>query len=91
MLKPIILRRDKNTKYEDGSKIISLPPAVRDDCYIEMKANEKKIYNMLFNKTEEVFHFLNKNGELKKNSQNMFIIILKLRYFIKFFFIILIY
>lgn len=68
ILKPIILRRDKNTKYENGTQIITLPKATKTDLYIEMKQNEKRIYNLLFNKTAEVFETLNEKGELKKNS-----------------------
>ncbi|EGR30279.1 hypothetical protein IMG5_136090 [Ichthyophthirius multifiliis] len=79
LLKPIILRRQKDCKYQDGKDIISLPKKNIYLTKIQLDKGEKRLYQMIHDKSQNIFNQLNQEKLIEKNYIHVFQIINKLR------------
>lgn len=79
ILKPILLRRTKNSKNREGKPIVILPPKDSQICYIQMSAVEKSLYDDVHFKSRRELDDLLSKGALMSNYIHFFAILTKLR------------
>ncbi|CAG9330396.1 unnamed protein product [Blepharisma stoltei] len=79
LLKPIMLRRTKETKLADGSLMVSLPPISIETIHIEMNSEERSLYNRLFEHSKARLHSLISTGKFKAYIASIFDLLLRLR------------
>ncbi len=72
ILKPVLLRRTKESTDKEGKDIIQLP---KKNIYIEkvqLNKNEKKLYGLLHSKSKSLFEEFNKDKEIKNSYIHIF-------------------
>lgn len=79
VMKCITLRRTKESKTEDGKKILELPPRRDELRYLRFDENEKKIYDRVFQESKDEFNELRNQNEVMKNYVGILQKILRLR------------
>lgn len=79
IMKCITLRRTKESRAEDGKKILSLPPRSDELRYLKFDQQEQSIYDQFFNESKAEFHELSHNNEVMKNYVGILQKILRLR------------
>ena len=79
IMKCITLRRTKESKTQDGQKILSLPPRRDELRYLKFDQNEQEIYDEFFNESKAEFNELSTNNEVMKNYVGILQKILRLR------------
>ncbi|PPQ62972.1 hypothetical protein CVT24_006078 [Panaeolus cyanescens] len=75
----ITLRRTKETKTQDGKKILSLPPRRDELRYLKFDEQEQAIYDRFFTESKEEFANLTQKNEVMKNYVGILQKILRLR------------
>ncbi|KZT75059.1 hypothetical protein DAEQUDRAFT_660022 [Daedalea quercina L-15889] len=79
IMKCITLRRTKESKAEDGRKILSLPPRKDELRYLKFDAQEQAIYDQFFTESKAEFNELSNKNEVMKNYVGILQKILRLR------------
>ncbi len=79
IMKCITLRRTKESRAEDGKKILSLPPRSDELRYLKFDQQEQSIYDQFFNESKAEFHELSHKNEVMKNYVGILQKILRLR------------
>ncbi|RPD57037.1 hypothetical protein L227DRAFT_578225 [Lentinus tigrinus ALCF2SS1-6] len=79
IMKCITLRRTKESRAEDGKRILSLPPRHDELRFLKFDAQEQEIYNQFFNESKAEFHELSHKNEVMKNYVGILQKILRLR------------
>jgi SWI/SNF-related matrix-associated actin-dependent regulator of chromatin subfamily A3 len=79
IMKYITLRRTKESKAENGQKILSLPPRRDELRYLKFDENEKSVYDQFFTESKAEFTELSKQNEVMKNYVGILQKILRLR------------
>ncbi|KAI0361389.1 hypothetical protein OH77DRAFT_1417643 [Trametes cingulata] len=79
IMKCITLRRTKESRAEDGKKILSLPPRRDELRYLKFNEQEQAIYDRFFTESKAEFHELSSKNELMKNYVGILQKILRLR------------
>ncbi|PIL31733.1 hypothetical protein GSI_06437 [Ganoderma sinense ZZ0214-1] len=79
IMKCITLRRTKESRAEDGRKILSLPPRSDELRYLKFDQQEQSIYDQFFNESKAEFHELSHKNEVMKNYVGILQKILRLR------------
>ncbi|KAF7320309.1 SNF2 family DNA-dependent ATPase [Mycena kentingensis (nom. inval.)] len=79
IMKCITLRRTKESKKQDGSKILDLPPRRDELRYLKFDPQEKAIYDEFFNESKAEFEDLTDKNEVMKNYVGILQKILRLR------------
>lgn len=80
LLKPIMLRRTKSSKQENGEPILSLPPFQMNEISLKLSENYRKQYNELVTATKSEFNTIYTSG-LKTYVTCVFELLLRLRQF----------
>lgn len=79
IMKCITLRRTKETKTNDGKKILSLPPRRDELRYLKFDTEEQAIYDQFFNESKAEFNEMSDKNEVMKNYVGILQKILRLR------------
>lgn len=79
IMKSITLRRTKETRAEDGQKILSLPPRRDELRLLKFDAQEQAIYDQFFTESKAEFKELSNKNEVMKNYVGILQKILRLR------------
>jgi SWI/SNF-related matrix-associated actin-dependent regulator of chromatin subfamily A3 len=79
VMKCLTLRRTKESKSEDGKKILTLPPRRDELRYLRFDSSEQKIYDQVFQESKDEFNELTKQNEVMKNYVGILQKILRLR------------
>ncbi|KAI0347820.1 hypothetical protein BDW22DRAFT_1384725 [Trametopsis cervina] len=79
IMKFITLRRTKESKAENGQKILSLPPRRDELRYLKFDDHEKAVYDQFFTESKAEFTELSKQNEVMKNYVGILQKILRLR------------
>ncbi|XP_028762400.1 DNA repair protein RAD5B [Neltuma alba] len=79
ILKPLMLRRTKETKDKCGRPILVLPPAHTELVECEQSAAEAELYNALFRKSKHQFDQYVGQGNVLSNYANILGLLLRLR------------
>ena len=79
LMKCITLRRTKETKAPDGTKILSLPPRRDELRLLKFDEKERKIYDSFFDESKAEFNQMSENNEVMKNYVGILQKILRLR------------
>lgn len=79
IMKCITLRRTKESKAEDGRKILSLPPRKDELRYLKFDPEEQAIYDQFFTESKAEFNELSDKNEVMKNYVGILQKILRLR------------
>ncbi|CDO72991.1 hypothetical protein BN946_scf185007.g45 [Trametes cinnabarina] len=79
IMKCITLRRTKESRAEDGKKILSLPPRRDELRYLKFDPYEQEIYDHFFKESKAEFHELTHKNEVMKNYVGILQKILRLR------------
>ncbi|KAL6310167.1 SNF2 family N-terminal domain-containing protein [Sparassis latifolia] len=79
IMKCITLRRTKESKADDGGRILSLPPRRDELRYLKFDEQEQAIYDQFFQESKEEFHELSHKNEVMKNYVGILQKILRLR------------
>jgi SWI/SNF-related matrix-associated actin-dependent regulator of chromatin subfamily A3 len=79
IMRCITLRRTKESKTQDGRKILSLPPRREELRYLKFNEQEQKIYDHFFNESKAEFNELSDKNEVMKNYVGILQKILRLR------------
>ncbi|GLB35986.1 putative SNF2 family N-terminal domain containing protein [Lyophyllum shimeji] len=79
IMKCITLRRTKETKTQDGKKILALPPRRDELRYLKFDAEEQAIYDQFFNESKAEFTEMSTKNEVMKNYVGILQKILRLR------------
>lgn len=79
IMKCITLRRTKETRAEDGKKILALPPRKDELRYLKFNKEEQEIYDQFFNESKAEFRELSHRNEVMKNYVGILQKILRLR------------
>ena len=75
----ITLRRTKETRAQDGKKILALPPRKDELRYLKFNKEEQEIYDQFFNESKAEFKELSHKNEVMKNYVGILQKILRLR------------
>ncbi|EIW86879.1 hypothetical protein CONPUDRAFT_46727 [Coniophora puteana RWD-64-598 SS2] len=75
----ITLRRTKETRDQDGKKILNIPPRRDELRYLKFDEQEQKIYDQFFNESKAEFNELSNKNEVMKNYVGILQKILRLR------------
>jgi len=75
----ITLRRTKETRAQDGKKILALPPRKDELRYLKFNKQEQEIYDQFFNESKAEFKELSHKNEVMKNYVGILQKILRLR------------
>lgn len=73
------LRRTKETKTENGEKILNLPPRKETQVWLDLTPEEREVYDSRVIHLKEKVQQFQKAGELSKNYANVLQEILRLR------------
>ncbi|KAH8099375.1 SNF2 family N-terminal domain-containing protein [Cristinia sonorae] len=79
IMKCITLRRTKESKAENGEKILALPPRRDELRYLKFDAQEQAIYDQFFTESKAEFNELSDKNEVMKNYVGILQKILRLR------------
>ena len=79
IMKCITLRRTKESRAEDGQRILSLPPRHDELRLLKFDEEEQSIYNQFFNESKAEFQSLSHKNEVMKNYVGILQKILRLR------------
>ena len=79
IMKCITLRRTKESKAQDGQRILSLPPRRDELRYLKFDAQEQAIYDQFFNESKAEFNEMSDKNEVMKNYVGILQKILRLR------------
>lgn len=79
VMKCVTLRRTKESKAEDGKKILDLPPRRDELRYLKFDEGEQKIYDKVFQDSKAEFNELSDKNEVMKNYVGILQKILRLR------------
>ncbi|KAG9118944.1 hypothetical protein FRC07_006271 [Ceratobasidium sp. 392] len=79
IMKSITLRRTKETKKQDGTPILSLPPRRDELRLLQFEAEEKAVYDSYFTQSKAEFNQLSKTNQVMKNYVGILQKILRLR------------
>ncbi|KAJ7900166.1 SNF2 family N-terminal domain-containing protein [Mycena olivaceomarginata] len=79
IMKCITLRRTKESKTHDGTKILDLPPRRDELRYLKFDQQEQSIYDQFFNESKAEFDDLTDKNEVMKNYVGILQKILRLR------------
>ncbi|KAF8222127.1 hypothetical protein L208DRAFT_1413871 [Tricholoma matsutake] len=79
IMKCITLRRTKETKTNDGRKILALPPRRDELRYLKFDTEEQAIYDQFFNESKAEFNEMSDKNEVMKNYVGILQKILRLR------------
>ncbi|KAK7064368.1 SNF2 family DNA-dependent ATPase [Favolaschia claudopus] len=79
IMKCITLRRTKESKTQEGTKILDLPPRRDELRYLKFDEQEQSIYNQFFNESKAEFEDLTDKNEVMKNYVGILQKILRLR------------
>ncbi|KAL1687389.1 SNF2 family N-terminal domain-containing protein [Schizophyllum commune] len=79
IMKCITLRRTKETKADDGRKILNLPPRRDELRYLKFDEQEQTIYDEFFQSSKAEFNEMSDNNEVMKNYVGILQKILRLR------------
>lgn len=79
IMKCITLRRTKETKNQDGQKILALPPRQDELRLLKFGPEEQKIYDQFFNESKAEFTEMTSKNEVMKNYVFILQKILRLR------------
>ncbi|KAJ7225691.1 SNF2 family N-terminal domain-containing protein [Mycena pura] len=79
IMKCITLRRTKESKKQDGTKILDLPPRRDELRYLKFDQQEKSVYEQFFNESKAEFEDLTDKNEVMKNYVGILQKILRLR------------
>ncbi|TBU34696.1 SNF2 family N-terminal domain-containing protein [Dichomitus squalens] len=79
IMKCITLRRTKESRAEDGKRILSLPPRTDELRLLKFDQQEQAIYDQFFNESKAEFHELSHKNEVMKNYVGILQKILRLR------------
>ncbi|KAI0652068.1 SNF2 family N-terminal domain-containing protein [Trametes meyenii] len=79
IMRCITLRRTKESRAEDGKKILSLPSRRDELRYLKFDEHERAIYDHFFNESKAEFHELSHKNEVMKNYVGILQKILRLR------------
>ncbi|KAI0639627.1 SNF2 family N-terminal domain-containing protein [Trametes polyzona] len=79
IMRCITLRRTKESRAEDGKKILSLPPRRDELRYLKFDPEEQAIYDRFFTESKAEFHELSTKNEIMKNYVGILQKILRLR------------
>lgn len=79
IMKCITLRRTKESKTEDGKKILALPPRRDELRYLKFDEQEQAIYDQFFNESKAEFTEMSDKNEVMKNYVGILQKILRLR------------
>ncbi|KAL0580823.1 hypothetical protein V5O48_001199 [Marasmius crinis-equi] len=79
LMASITLRRTKESKSEDGQKILSLPPRHDQVLYLDFDEQERKLYNQFFQQSKAEFTELSEQNKVMKNYVGILQRILRLR------------
>ena len=75
----ITLRRTKESRAQDGKKILALPPRKDELRYLTFNKEEQEIYDQFFNESKAEFKELSHKNEVMKNYVGILQKILRLR------------
>ncbi|CCL98504.1 uncharacterized protein FIBRA_00503 [Fibroporia radiculosa] len=79
IMKCITLRRTKESRAEDGRKILSLPPRRDELRYLRFDEQEQGVYDQFFTESKAEFNELSDKNEVMKNYVGILQKILRLR------------
>ena len=79
LLKPIVLRRTKQSKLATGEPLIYLPKLHTSVRYIALSDSEKLVYNKLYQCSRSTFHAMLNSGTVKSSFASIFEMLLRLR------------
>ncbi|KAL1748579.1 SNF2 family N-terminal domain-containing protein [Schizophyllum fasciatum] len=79
IMKCITLRRTKETKADDGRRILNLPPRRDELRYLKFDEQEQTIYDEFFQESKAEFNEMSDNNEVMKNYVGILQKILRLR------------
>ncbi|XP_040377121.1 DNA repair protein RAD5A isoform X3 [Oryza brachyantha] len=79
ILKPIMLRRNKNSTDKEGRPIIVLPPANIEVKYCDLSEAEKDFYEALFRRSKVKFDQFVEQGRVLHNYASILELLLRLR------------
>lgn len=79
IMKCITLRRTKETRAQDGKKILALPPRKDELRYLRFNKEEQEVYDQFFNESKAEFKELSHRNEVMKNYVGILQKILRLR------------
>ncbi|KAA1467896.1 hypothetical protein DENSPDRAFT_833051 [Dentipellis sp. KUC8613] len=79
IMKCITLRRTKESKGQNGQRILSLPPRRDELRYLKFDEQEQGIYDQFFNESKAEFNELSDKNEVMKNYVGILQKILRLR------------
>ncbi|XP_062219183.1 DNA repair protein RAD5A isoform X2 [Phragmites australis] len=79
ILKPIMLRRTKNSTDKEGRPIVTLPPANIEVKYCDLSEAEKDFYEALFRKSKVKFDQFVEQGRVLHNYASILELLLRLR------------
>ncbi|KAL6634483.1 hypothetical protein ACP70R_027154 [Stipagrostis hirtigluma subsp. patula] len=79
ILKPIMLRRTKNSTDKEGRPILTLPPANIEVKYCDLSEAEKDFYEALFRRSKVKFNQFVEQGRVLHNYASILELLLRLR------------
>ncbi|KAH9925655.1 SNF2 family N-terminal domain-containing protein [Epithele typhae] len=79
ILRPLLLRRTKEGKKEDGSPLLDLPPKQVDLEYLQFSDDERALYDQFEKQAQVQINRFIRNNTLLKNSHHVLVLILRLR------------
>ncbi|CAN6272882.1 unnamed protein product [Urochloa humidicola] len=79
ILKPIMLRRTKNSTDKEGRPILNLPPANIEVKYCDLSKAEKDFYEALFRRSKVKFDQFVEQGKVLHNYASILELLLRLR------------
>ncbi|OMJ80140.1 hypothetical protein SteCoe_19683 [Stentor coeruleus] len=79
LLKPIMLRRTKDSKQENGQPIVVLPNLNIHDVKLKLENDEKYVYDKLFSLSKAKYTLLVREGKIKTHVTCIFELLLRLR------------
>ncbi|KAK5821945.1 DNA repair protein, RAD5 [Linnemannia elongata] len=79
VLEPLVLRRTKNTKDENGDPIIMLPERTIEIEYLKFSAQENDIYQALFKDGKTKFNHYCRAGTVLRHYASIFQLLMRMR------------
>ncbi|KAM3239995.1 hypothetical protein ACQJBY_053591 [Aegilops geniculata] len=79
ILKPVMLRRTKNSTDKEGRPILTLPPANIEVKYCDLSESEKDFYEALFRRSKVKFDQFVEQGKVLHNYASILELLLRLR------------
>ena len=81
LLRPIMLRRTKASRLENGVPIISLPPLIVETVRVSLSESDQQDYTRLFNYSRAKYSLLLSEGKIRTHVTCIFELLLRLRQF----------